>query len=204
MELFSRKAGNKRININGKLIQFKNGVATVEDDFGAEILKLGLPDLYEKGKEPAFQTPKEVQLKSDFKDKEEWYQKELARVTNVSEARQRKINELEAEVRVWKEEYQKEHDLRIKEASNRSNQPEPEHVNSQQAKDGVEDQKPTENPVKDDEVPSEEEQLRKELSSMTKKQLLEFGAEAEIDMEPVKSEKSVQKIIDFIVEKSKE
>ena len=165
---------------------------------------MGLPDLYEKGKEPEFQTPKEVQLKSDFKDKEEWYQKELARVTNVSEARQRKINELEAEVRVWKEEYQKEHDLRIKDASNRSNQPEPEPVNSRQAKDGVDDQKPTENPVKDDEVPSEEEQLRKELSSMTKKQLLEFGAEAEIDMEPVKSEKSVQKIIDFIVEKSKE
>lgn len=204
MELFSRKAGNKRININGKLIQFKNGVATVEDDFGAEVLKLGFPDLYEKGKEPAFQTPKEVQLKSDFKDKEEWYQKELARVTNVSEARQRKINELEAEVRVWKEEYQKEHDLRIKDASNRSNQPEPEPVNSQQAKDGVDDQKPTENPVKDDEPTSEEEQLRKELSSMTKKQLLEFGVETEIDMEPMKSEKSVQKIIDFIVEKSKE
>ena len=77
-------------------------MATVDDAFGAEILKLGFPDLYEKGKEPAYQTPKEVALKSDFKDREAFYQKELARLTNVSEARAKKVKELEAEVKAWK------------------------------------------------------------------------------------------------------
>mgnify|MGYP001226728579 CR=1 FL=1 len=95
MKLFNRKAGNKTINYNGKNVKFVNCVAEVEDDFGKEVLKLGIPDLYEHGKQPVFETPKEVQMKSDFKDREEWYKKEIARLTNVNTANKKKIEELE-------------------------------------------------------------------------------------------------------------
>ena len=105
MKLFNRKAGNKTINYNGKNVKFVNCVAEVEDDFGKEVLKLGIPDLYEHGKQPVFETPKEVQMKSDFKDREEWYKKEIARLTNVNTANKKKIEELEQEVENWKNEY---------------------------------------------------------------------------------------------------
>ena len=105
MKLFNRKAGNKTINYNGKNVKFVNCVADVEDDFGKEVLKLGIPDLYEHGKQPVFETPKEVQMKSDFKDREEWYKKEIARLTNVNTANKKKIEELEQEVENWKNEY---------------------------------------------------------------------------------------------------
>lgn len=91
MKLFNRKAGNKTINYNGKNVKFVNCVAEVEDDFGKEVLKLGIPDLYEHGKQPVFETPKEVQMKSDFKDREEWYKKEIARLTNVNTANKRRL-----------------------------------------------------------------------------------------------------------------
>ena len=42
MKLFNRKAGNKTINYNGKNVKFVNCVAEVEDDFGKEVLKLGI------------------------------------------------------------------------------------------------------------------------------------------------------------------
>ena len=113
MKLFNRKAGNKTINYNGKNVKFVNCVAEVEDDFGKEVLKLGIPDLYEHGKQPVFETPKEVQMKSDFKDREEWYKKEIARLTNVNTANKKKIEELEQEVENWKNEYNREHEARI-------------------------------------------------------------------------------------------
>ena len=105
MKLFDRKAGNKTINYNGKNVKFVNCVAEVEDNFGKEVLKLGIPDLYEHGKQPVFETPKEVQMKSDFKDREEWYKKEIARLTNINTANKKKIEELEQEVENWKNEY---------------------------------------------------------------------------------------------------
>lgn len=196
MELFSREAGNKTINFNGTNVKFVNCVATVDDDFGAEILKLGFPNLYEKGKEPAYQTPKEVQLKSDFKDREAFYQKELARLTNVSEARAQKCKELEAEVRVWKEEYEKEHALRLKEAEARSLQPDEAPVTPVA-------ESPAENPGEEAPAPTETvdetDELRKELKTFkTKAELVKFGEDSGFDMSSVKDAKMAD-IIEFII-----
>lgn len=198
MKLFNRKAGNKTINYNGKNVKFVNCVAEVEDDFGKEVLKLGIPDLYEHGKQPVFETPKEVQMKSDFKDREEWYKKEIARLTNINTANKKKIEELEQEVENWKNEYNREHEARIQLAAEtvppETITPEPETI--------VEN--PTEGTGEETLTPEEEEAvLRKELGVMKKDELIAFGQEGGIDMTAV-AEKTKAEIIEFLVNTSKE
>lgn len=209
MKLFNRKAGNKVININGTNVKFVNCVAEVEDEFGKEALKLGLPNLYEHGKQPVFETPKEVQMKSDFNDREEWYKKEIARLTNINTSQKKKIEELEQEVVNWKGEYEKEHEARLKFAEGII--PAPETVTPPAPENSVEDPAATtgdENPAEGDggetlTPEQEEETLRKELSGMKKDELIAFGTESGFDMAAI-AEKTKAEIIEFLVASSKE
>ena len=209
MKLFNRKAGNKVININGTNVKFVNCVAEVEDEFGKEALKLGLPNLYEHGKQPVFETPKEVQMKSDFNDREEWYKKEIARLTNINTSQKKKIEELEQEVVKWKGEYEKEHEARLKLAEGII--PAPETVTPPAPENPVEDPAATtggENPAEGDggetlTPEQEEETLRKELSGMKKDELIAFGTESGFDMAAI-AEKTKAEIIEFLVASSKE
>ena len=209
MKLFNRKAGNKTINYNGKNVKFVNCVAEVEDDFGKEVLKLGIPDLYEHGKQPVFETPKEVQMKSDFNDREEWYKKEIARLTNINTFQKKKIEELEQEVVNWKGEYEKEHEARLKLAEGII--PAPETVTPPAPENSVEDPAATtgdENPAEGDggetlTPEQEEEALCKELSGMKKDELIAFGTESGFDMAAI-AEKTKAEIIEFLVASSKE
>lgn len=209
MKLFNRKAGNKVININGTNVKFVNCVAEVEDEFGKEALKLGLPNLYEHGKQPVFETPKEVQMKSDFNDREEWYKKEIARLTNINTSQKKKIEELEQEVVNWKGEYEKEHEARLKLAEGIVS--EPETVTPPAPENPVEDPAATtgdENPSEGDggetlTPEQEEEELRTELSGMKKDKLIACGTENGFDMTAV-AEKTKAEIIEFLVNASKE
>lgn len=209
MKLFNRKAGNKVININGTNVKFVNCVAEVEDEFGKEALKLGLPNLYEHGKQPVFETPKEVQMKSDFNDREEWYKKEIARLTNINTSQKKKIEELEQEVVNWKGEYEKEHEARLKLAEGII--PAPETVTPPAPENPVEDPAATtgdENPAEGDggetlTPEQEEETLRKELFGMKKDELIAFGTESGFDMAAI-AEKTKAEIIEFLVASSKE
>lgn len=54
MELFYASVGSQTININGQRVKFNNCIAEVEEEFGAEVLKLGLPGLYEMVNNPPF------------------------------------------------------------------------------------------------------------------------------------------------------
>lgn len=209
MKLFNRKAGNKVININGTNVKFVNCVAEVEDEFGKEALKLGLPNLYEHGKQPVFETPKEVQMKSDFNDREEWYKKELARLTNINTSQKKKIEELEQEVVNWKGEYEKEHEARLKLAEGII--PAPETVTPPAPENPAADTAATtgdENPAEGDggetlTPEQEEDALRKELSGMKKDELIAFGTESGFDMATI-AEKTKAEIIEFLVNASKE
>lgn len=209
MKLFNRKAGNKTINYNGKNVKFVNCVADVEDDFGKEVLKLGIPDLYEHGKQPVFETPKEVQMKSDFKDREEWYKKEIARLTNVNTANKKKIEELEQEVENWKNEYNREHEARIQLAAGTVppaetvTPPAPENLAAEAAAT-TGDENPAEGDGGETLTPEQEEEaLRKELSGMKKDELIAFGTESGFDMAAI-AEKTKAEIIEFLVASSKE
>lgn len=209
MKLFNRKAGNKVININGTNVKFVNCVAEVEDEFGKEALKLGLPNLYEHGKQPVFETPKEVQMKSDFNDREEWYKKELARLTNINTSQKKKIEELEQEVVNWKGEYEKEHEARLKLAGGIISSPEtvtppaPENPAADTAAT-TGDENPAEGDGGETLTPEEEEAaLRKELAGMKKDELIAFGTENTIDMTAI-AEKTKAEIIEFLVASSKE
>lgn len=188
MELFYASVGSQTININGQRVKFNNCIAEVEEEFGAEVLKLGLPGLYENGKQPAFQTPREVALQADAADREEFLNKELGRLTNIKTALEQQLKEAKAEIEVWKAEYQKEHDLRIKEVG--SNGAPQEAATT------------TEQPAETQPELTEEEKLRAELELMTKAQILDFAKEAEIDMTPVLAAKKPD-MINFIIEQSK-
>lgn len=209
MKLFNRKAGNKVININGTNVKFVNCVAEVEDEFGKEALKLGLPNLYEHGNQPVFETPKEVQMKSDFNDREEWYKKELARLTNINTSQKKKIEELEQEVVNWKGEYEKEHEARLKlaegiiPAAETVTPPAPENPAAEAAVT-TGDENPAESDGGETLTPEQEEEaLRKELSGMKKDELIAFGTESGFDMAAI-SEKTKAEIIEFLVASSKE
>ena len=171
MKLFYAKVGTQVVNINGTRVKFDNCIAEVEDAFGEEALALGLPGLYEDGTQPAFQTPREV-----------------GRLTNIKAALEQQLKEAQAEIEVWKSEYQKEHDLRIKEVGSKGAPQEP-----------VTAPAPTEEAQAE---LTEEEKLRAELELMTKAQILEFAKEAEIDMTPIANGKKPE-MINFIMEQSK-
>lgn len=197
MKLYSRKTGTKVVNINGQKVQFVNGVAEVEDDFGAEVLKLGLPEMYEYGKQPAFVTPKEVQMKSDFKDREDWYKRELERITNVKEAREAEVKKLKTEVEMWKQEYQKEHDLRVALASGTALEAKAEAIPS------VQEEKSLENPKEETTATQEDSDLRIELEKMKKDELIKFGEESGFDMSEIKNQTKAE-IVEFLLNSSKE
>lgn len=197
MKLYSRKTGTKVVNINGQKVQFVNGVAEVEDDFGAEVLKLGLPEMYEYGKQPDFVTPKEVQMKSDFKDREDWYKRELERITNVKEAREAEVKKLKTEVEMWKQEYQKEHDLRVALASGTAPEAKAEAIPS------VQEEKSLENPKEETTATQEDSDLRIELEKMKKDELIKFGEESGFDMSEIKNQTKAE-IVEFLLNSSKE
>jgi hypothetical protein len=197
MKLYSRKTGTKVVNINGQKVQFVNGVAEVEDDFGAEVLKLGLPEMYEYGKQPAFVTPKEVQMKSDFKDREDWYKRELERITNVKEAREAEVKKLKTEVEMWKQEYQKEHDLRVALASGTALEAKAEAIPS------VQEEKSLENPKEETTATQEDSDLKAELEKMKKDELIKFGEESGFDMSEIKNQTKAE-IVEFLLNSSKE
>lgn len=197
MKLYSRKTGTKVVNINGQKVQFVNGVAEVEDDFGAEVLKLGLPEMYEYGKQPAFVTPKEVQMKSDFKDREDWYKRELERITNVKEAREAEVKKLKTEVEMWKQEYQKEHDLRVALVSGTAPEAKAEAIPS------VQEEKSLENPKEETTATQEDSDLKAELEKMKKDELIKFGEESDFDMSEIKNQTKAE-IVEFLLNSSKE
>lgn len=197
MKLYSRKTGTKVVNINGQKVQFVNGVAEVEDDFGAEVLKLGLPEMYEYGKQPAFVTPKEVQMKSDFKDREDWYKRELERITNVKEAREAEVKKLKTEVEMWKQEYQKEHDLRVALASGTAPEAKAEAIPS------VQEEKSLENPKEETTATQEDSDLKAEMEKMKKDELIKFGEESGFDMSEIKNQTKAE-IVEFLLNSSKE
>lgn len=205
MKLFSRKAGNQTININGQNVKFVNGIAEVEDSFGEEALKLGLPDLFEKGKEPAYHTPREVKMTSDFKVKEEFYQKEIARLKNANEALKKKVGTLEADIEEWKK-------LCADLQSNGGQE-----ANKNEAPNIAQDITPEPNPENANEAPEseagekgeepsttefDEEQVRKEMSTLKKDELIAFAVENSIDITVVES-KTKAEIIDFLIEQMK-
>lgn len=186
MKLFYSKIGSQVVNINGKRVKFENCIAEVEEDFGKEVLQLGLPGMYEDGKQPVFQTSREVQLQASAADREEFLKKECGRLTNIKTALEKQLKEARAEIEVWKNEYQKEHDMRVKQIGSDGTatnaQPKPE-----------EPQKEL----------TEEEKLRAELELMTKEQIKTFATEAAIDMASVLNG-TKKEMINFIIEQTKE
>ena len=189
MILYNRKAVNQTVMLNGQPVKFVACKAVVADDFGQEVLKLGIPDIYEDGKQPAFETPKEVRMKSEFKDREDFYLREIQKYKNMVESYKVQLKTAQADASLWKAEYEKEHNLRIQLIED--GKAVAEAAAEVQAEEPANDPKPTENEAHEAPsgaeatVESEVEDLRKGLSAMKKDELIAFGQESGLDMSSV-------------------
>lgn len=206
MKLFDKKIGNQTVNFNGRKVTFVNSVAEVDDSFGAEILKMGFADLYELGKQPVYETPKEIQMKTDFSEKEEWYKGECSRLRNIADSRKKQVEDLESEVKLWKEEYEKEKAARLALVENLSRATEsapevPEETEPEQPKN---EEQGGEEEVVDEAAPEEtsDEALREELASLKKDELLAFAKDNGLEIDGLEKRTKAD-IIEFIVESTK-
>lgn len=213
MKLFDKKIGNQIVNFNGKKVAFVNSVAEVDDAFGAEILKMGFPDIYEFGKQPVYETPKEIQMKTDFSEKEEWYKGECSRLRNIADSRKKQVEDLEAEVKLWKNEYEKEKAARLalvenlskedKSTSEMLEEVESTHEKSEEVelKQSENDEQSSEEEVKGENVSGEtsDEALREELASLKKDELLAFAKDNGLEVDGL-DKRTKAEIIEYIVE----
>lgn len=203
MKLFDKKIGNQIVNFNGKKVAFVNSVAEVDDAFGAEILKMGFPDIYEFGKQPVYETPKEIQMKTDFSEKEEWYKGECSRLRNIADSRKKQVEDLEAEVKLWKDEYEKEKAARLALVENLSKEVESTSETSEEVelKQSENDGQSSEGEVKGENVSGEtsDEALREELASLKKDELLAFAKDNGLEVDGL-DKRTKAEIIEYIVE----
>lgn len=206
MKLFDKKIGNQTVNFNGRKVTFVNSVAEVDDSFGAEILKMGFADLYELGKQPVYETPKEIQMKTDFSEKEEWYKGECARLRNIADSRKKQVEDLESEVKLWKEEYEKEKAARLALVENlsRATESAPEVPDETEPEQPKNDEQGGEEEVADEAAPEEtsDEALREELASLKKDELLAFAKDNGLEIDGLEKRTKAD-IIEFIVESTK-
>ena len=136
-------------------------------------------------------------MKSDFKDREDWYKRELERITNVKEAREAEVKKLKTEVEMWKQEYQKEHDLRVALASGTALEAKAKAITS------VQEEKSLENPKEETTATQEDSDLKAELEKMKKDELIKFGEESGFDMSEIKNQTKAE-IVEFLLNSSKE
>lgn len=204
MILYNRKAVNQTVMLNGQPVKFVACKAVVADDFGTEVLKLGIPDLYEDGKQPALETPKEIRMKSEFKDREDFYLMEIQKYKNMVESYKTQLKTAQADAALWKTEYAKEHELRMQLLEAGKDAPEvqvpaasemPAADPKPEENGGTTEEAPTEGGVN---VEAEVEELRKDLSSMKKDELIAFGQESGLDMTAVEG-LTKKEIIEYIL-----
>lgn len=198
MKIYNKQIHNATINVCGQIVRFVNCVAEVSDELGEEILSLGIPDFYENGKQPAYETPKEIEMKADFSEKEAFYQNEIVRFKNQAEAYKQKSKELEVELKNWKELYEElqNKNMELVKALNMYG----EAVHDPTPLSPVIEAKSAENP--EEKPASSEEDLRSELEDMTKADILKTAAESGVDIAPVKDAKKSE-IIDYFIKNLK-
>lgn len=195
MILYNRKAVNQTVMLNGKPVKFVACKAEVSDEFGIEVLKLGIPDIYEDGKQPAFETPREVRIKSEFQDKELFYQREIAKYKNMVESYKSQLKTAQADAALWRAEYEKEHNLRIQLIEDAQNV-------SEVAAEAAASSAPSDSDIAESKeengIGQEVEALRKDLFAMKKDELIAFGKESGLDMLPVEG-LTKKEMVDYIL-----
>lgn len=205
MKLFYRKLRNGLIRMGGCNVKFVNNVAEVSDTDGANILALKLPGLYEDGKQPVFETPKEIKMQADFSVKEAWYKGEIERLINTNESRKTRIKELEVEVANWKAEYAKMKEQNAKLLKDFANQPEaeqpaPEAEPAPQPETGMQTQ-PEAEPASDAQPADEtNDEIFGELMDMTKGEMLNWAATNNVEIPKAIQKKAKAEIAKYIVD----
>lgn len=141
----SRVYTSHKIALNNGVIEFHSGVAEISEELWNEIVERKFPNIYKEGEEPEYKTPLEAQLRKEVSEGNKEFEEEIKRLKNIVEAQKIELAEKDKEIASWK-----------KAVENLQK------GNIENPKDTVEEK-------------SVDEELFKELSSLTVKELIEMG-----------------------------
>lgn len=141
----SRVYTSHKIALNNGVIEFHSGVAEISEELWNEIVERKFPNIYKEGEEPEYKTPLETQLRKEVSEGNKEFEEEIKRLKNIVEAQKIELAEKDKEITSWK-----------KAVENLQK------GNIENPKDTVEEK-------------SVDEELFKELSSLTVKELIEMG-----------------------------
>lgn len=141
----SRVYTSHKIALNNGVIEFHSGVAEISEELWNEIVERKFPNIYKEGEEPEYKTPLEAQLRKEVSEGNKEFEEEIKRLKNIVEAQKIELAEKDKEITSWK-----------KAVENLQK------GNIENPKDTVEEK-------------SVDEELFKELSSLTVKELIEMG-----------------------------
>lgn len=141
----SRVYTSHKIALNNGVIEFHSGVAEISEELWNEIVERKFPNIYKEGEEPEYKTPLEAQLRKEVSEGNKEFEEEIKRLKNIVEAQKIELAEKDKEITSWK-----------KAVENLQK------GNIENPKDTVEEK-------------SVDEELFKELSSLTVKELIKMG-----------------------------
>lgn len=104
MKLYS-KVYEGQLRVGNTILEFKDGVAEIEDEVGEEILNEGYANISSTQEEIV--APSDEKLSAEFKELAQNYENEIVRLKGIVVAKQSTILTLEKEVENWKAEYLK-------------------------------------------------------------------------------------------------
>lgn len=185
----SRKYFNQRLCLNSGVIEFKSGVAHIEDEQFEEIISRKLPNIYEEGKEPEYRTKIEEKLREEVKEGNQEFLDEIKRLKNVIHAQEVELGKKDNEIATWKKIVD---DMKTAAASNVQN---------------ILTQEPVKEEVKQEEKSEEGDilaEFRKELEAKKKEEIEAFAKSEDggsFTDEDLKG-KTKSAIIEMILEKA--
>lgn len=145
----SRVYTSHKIALNNGVIEFHSGVAEISEELWNEIVERKFPNIYKEGEEPEYKTPLETQLRKEVNEGNKEFEEEIKRLKNIVEAQKIELAEKDKEIASWK---------KAVENLQKGNTENPKDTAEEVAKEK-----------------SVDEELFKELSSLTVKELIEMG-----------------------------
>lgn len=106
IKVYSREYSNTPIRFGSDLVVFKNGEAEVSEDLYKKVKEMNFP-IYTKEDMPEYKTPNQIDADVTIEEMKKEYLAEIDRLNNIIKAKDQKIEQLNIEVKTWKDEYEK-------------------------------------------------------------------------------------------------
>lgn len=182
----SRVYNSQKIKLNGGVIHFINGNADISEELYQELVDRKLPNIYKEGDEPEYKTSLESKLRQEVSEGNEEFKNEINRLKNIIESQKVELDKKDEEIKSWKKAVE---DLQKGSSSKEEKKEDDKEIETEKAEKGDEDI---------------DDELFKELNTLTVKQLIEMGMTEEgggFEEKDLKNKKK-DEIIEMIMSKS--